>query len=109
MILQVIAALASLPNDFLRKGVPIIRVQEVQHDTLAVHQEHLKSGLATKPPSSLELLDVWQGNNLVAHFVFSLCVLEEEYIVGAGYLSRWLSFPIMDALRAQALEVLLRE
>lgn len=58
MILQVIAALASLPNDFLGKGVSIIRVREVQHHTLTAHHKNLEGGLATKPPASLELLDV---------------------------------------------------
>ena len=102
MILQVIATLASLANDFLRKGVSIFRIHEIQHHALAAHQEYLKGGLATKPPAPLELLDVWQGNDLVPHFVVSLCVLEEEYVFGASYLSRRLSFPKVDTLRAQA-------
>jgi hypothetical protein len=109
MILQVKAALPSLANDFLSKGVSIFRIHEIQHHTPAAHQEHFKGGLPTKPPASLELFDVWQGNDLVPHFVVSLCVLEEEYVVGAACLSRCLSFPVVDALRAQALEVLLRE
>ena len=109
MILQVVAPLASLAYYFLSKCVSIFRAYEIQHHTLPAHQEHLQGGLPAKPPASLQLFDVWQAYDLVPQLVVPLCVLEEENVFGAVYRGRCLPLPVVDALGAQAVQVLLRE